>query len=44
MLLPDGDRLMRVIVGATTDTTVEVQWHSALGKLTIPSIPCWGWF
>lgn len=36
VLLPDGDRLMRVVVGATTDTTVEVEWHSALGKLTIP--------
>ncbi|MGC8639296.1 MAG: NPCBM/NEW2 domain-containing protein [Isosphaeraceae bacterium] len=36
VLLPDGDRLMRVVVGATTETTVEVEWHSALGKLTIP--------
>jgi NPCBM/NEW2 domain len=36
VLLPDGDRLMRVVVGATTENTVEVEWHSALGKLTIP--------
>ena len=36
LLFPDGDRLMRVIVGATTDTALEVQSHSALGKLTIP--------
>jgi hypothetical protein len=36
VLFPEGDRLMRVIVGATTDTAVEVQSHSALGKLTIP--------
>src|SRR5262245_40059418 len=34
VLFPDGDRLMRVIVGATTDTSIEVQSHSALGKLT----------
>ena len=34
--LPGGDRLMRVIVGATTDTALEVQSHSALGKLAIP--------
>ena len=27
---------MRVIVGASNETTVEVQSHSALGKLTIP--------
>ncbi|HWT83296.1 MAG TPA: hypothetical protein VN648_31375, partial [Candidatus Methylomirabilis sp.] len=36
VLLPEGDRLMRVIVGATTDTGIEVQSQSALGKLTIP--------
>jgi hypothetical protein len=36
LLFPDGDRLMRVIVGATGDTALEVQSHSALGKLTIP--------
>lgn len=36
VLLPDGDRLMRVVVGATTDTGIEVQSQSALGKLTIP--------
>jgi hypothetical protein len=36
LLLPEGDRLMRVIVGATNDTSVEVQSHSALGKLTVP--------
>jgi hypothetical protein len=36
VLLPEGDRLMRVIVGATTDTGVEVESQSALGKLTIP--------
>ena len=35
-MLPEGDRLMRVIVGATTDTGIEVQSQSALGKLTIP--------
>jgi hypothetical protein len=36
VLLPEGDRLMRVIVGSTTDTAIEVQSHSPLGKLTIP--------
>jgi hypothetical protein len=36
VLLPDGDRLMRVIVGAATETTLEVQSHSALGKLMVP--------
>jgi hypothetical protein len=36
VLLPDGDRLMRVIVGATKETSLEVQSHSALGKLTVP--------
>ena len=36
VLLPEGDRLMRVIVGATTDTGIEVQSQSALGKITIP--------
>ncbi len=36
VLLPEGDRLMRVIVGATTDTGIEVQSQSALSKLTIP--------
>jgi hypothetical protein len=36
VLLPDGDRLMRVVVGATNETTVAVEWHSALGKLTLP--------
>ena len=36
VLLPEGDRLMRVIVGATTDTAIEVQSQSALGKITIP--------
>jgi hypothetical protein len=36
VLLPEGDRLMRVIVLATTDTALEVQSHSALGKLSIP--------
>ena len=36
LLFPDGDRLRRVIVGATTETTLDVQSHSALGKLTVP--------
>jgi hypothetical protein len=36
VLLPDGDRLMRVVVGSTSETSVTVEWHSALGKLTIP--------
>jgi len=36
VILPEGDRLMRVIVGGTTDTALEVQSHSAIGKLTIP--------
>ncbi len=36
VLLPEGDRLMRVVVVATTDTGIEVQSQSALGKLTIP--------
>jgi NPCBM/NEW2 domain len=36
VLLPEGDRLMRVIVGATTETAIEVQSQSALGKLTLP--------
>ncbi len=36
VLLPEGDRLMRVVVAATTDTGIEVQSQSALGKLTIP--------
>lgn len=36
IILPDGDRLMRVVVGPTTETTVEVEWHATLGKLTIP--------
>jgi hypothetical protein len=36
LLLPDGDRLMRVIVGSTTETAIEAQCHSALGKLTVP--------
>ncbi len=36
VLLPEGDRLIRVVVVATTDTGIEVQSQSALGKLTIP--------
>ena len=36
LLLPDGDRLRRVIVGATKETTLDVQSHSAIGKLTVP--------
>jgi hypothetical protein len=36
LLFPEGDRLRRVIVGATTETTLDVQSHSALGKLTVP--------
>ncbi len=36
LLLPEGDRLMRVIVGATTETEIEVQSQSAIGNLTIP--------
>ena len=36
VLLPEGDRLMRVIVGATTETAIEVQSQSPLASLTIP--------
>lgn len=36
VILPEGDRLMRVTVGSTTDTALEIQSHSAIGKLTIP--------
>jgi hypothetical protein len=36
VLLPEGDRLMRVIVGGTTETGFEAQSQSALGNLTIP--------
>jgi hypothetical protein len=35
VVLPDGDRLMRVVVGSSTDTSVEVQ-SDALGKLVVP--------
>ncbi len=36
LLLPEGDRLMRVVVGSTTDTGIDVQSQSALGNLTVP--------
>ncbi|QEH36856.1 NPCBM/NEW2 domain protein [Aquisphaera giovannonii] len=36
VLLPEGDRIMRTIVGSTTDTSLDVQAHSSLGKLTLP--------
>jgi hypothetical protein len=35
IVLPDGDRIFRVNVGSTTDTTLEVK-SDALGKLTVP--------
>ncbi len=35
VVLPDGDCLMRVVVGSSTDTSVEVQ-SDALGKLVVP--------
>jgi len=35
VILPDGDCLMRVVVGSSTDTSLEVQ-SDALGKLGIP--------
>jgi hypothetical protein len=35
VLLPDGDRIMQVFVGPSTETTLEVQ-SLALGKLTVP--------
>ena len=41
---PEGDRLMRVVVGATTETTVEVEWHSSSGQADHSrSIPCSEW-
>jgi len=36
VLLPEGDRLMRVVVGSTTNTSIDVQCYSALGKLQLP--------
>jgi hypothetical protein len=36
VLLPEGDRLMRVSVVDSTETSVEVECRSALGKLEIP--------
>jgi hypothetical protein len=35
VILPDGDCLMRVVLGPATDTTLEVQ-SDALGKLVLP--------
>jgi hypothetical protein len=35
VLLPEGDRLFRVVVGVTKDATIEVQ-QSVLGNLTLP--------
>jgi hypothetical protein len=36
VLLAEGDRLMHVIVGETTETAINVQCHSSLSKLSIP--------
>jgi hypothetical protein len=36
VLLPGGDRLMHVVVEKSTETTIEVESRSALGRLTIP--------
>lgn len=36
LLLPGGEQLMRVTVGGSNETGIEVQSHSALGKMTIP--------
>ncbi|WP_165220840.1 NPCBM/NEW2 domain-containing protein [Aquisphaera insulae] len=36
VLLPGGDRIMRVVVGATTETSLDVQSRSSLGKMSIP--------
>ena len=35
MILPEGDRLMRVTIGSSTETSLEVQ-SDALGKLSVP--------
>ena len=35
MILPDGDRIMRVMIGSTTDTDLEFK-SDVLGNLAIP--------
>ena len=41
VVLPEGDRLMRVTLGSATETALEVQ-SDALGKLSLPlESACW---
>ena len=42
IVLPEGDRLMRVTVGSATETALEVQSDS-LGKLAVPLDSLLGW-
>lgn len=42
VVLPDGDCLMRVMVGAATETALDVQ-SDALGKLAVPLESLLGW-
>ena len=36
VLLPGGDRLMRVVIKNSTETAIEIQGRSGLGRLAIP--------
>ena len=42
VVLPDGDRLMRLTLGSATETALEVQ-SDALGKLSLPLESLLGW-